>query len=346
MSDHDPSLEEAETAAAASIEAHSPVSRSELLAQMVSATAAIPTPELMDFCAKALAFAQNPHQKPEGSSDEDNKATIAMKPSGASPEQAAMPVIQTVREDLDTVLAGQDLPADAVEKLLTLFEAAVTARVGVEMARVEDEHELALAEQADDLVEKLDDYLDYAAREFFAENEIAIENSLKVDLYEEFVDGLRKLFVEHWVEIPEDRVDVAAKLAERVADLEELLNDKTREVLGLEETLLAVAAKRVFEGATSGMTDADRSRMQQLTETVEFDGDEEALRRRLGTIREAHFKAGGTPAKKQPGVIAESEGEVITVSVSDDGEKTPILSEDPEVNLIAQSISRMAGRRL
>lgn len=330
-----------ETAASDTIEAHPSVSRSELLAKMVDAAGAMQTPQLMDFCSQALAFAQNPNYSAPTEGDEaKNKGSIATKPSDASPAQTPLAAIQTVREDLDTVLAGQELPAEAVEKLMTLFEAAVNARVGIEVARIQDEHEQALNEDTEELIEQIDQYLDYAAKEFFEENQVAIENSLKIDLYEEFLDGLRDLFAKHWVDIPEDRVDVAAELADRVEDLEQQLNDKVQECMDLEESLLAVAAKRVFESASAGLTDTDREKLRTLTETVEFDGDEDKLSERIKVIREAHFspkEEKKTEAK--PGVL--SEGEVVTVEVKTENAPSNV---NPEMAPYVAAVSRMARR--
>lgn len=344
MTDHteDPREQIDETEAADTIAAHNP-SKSELMSMLVTNLTGLPQPELVDFCAKAMAFIQNPHQKEEGSEDE-NKASIGTKPSDASPAQPGMPVIQTVREDLDTVLAGQDLPADSVEKILTLFEAAVNARVALEVARVEDEYESALAEQAEELVEQLDQYIDYAAREFFTENEIAIENSLKVDLYEEFVDELQGLFRRHWVEIPEDRVDVAAELADRVAELEEALNDKTQEVLDLEEAVMAQRAAAVFDQVCEGLTESDREKLKTLVESVEFDGDEYKLAERVRLVREAHF--GANKDGKKPALVTESEGEVVTLEVRDDGEGKKTIDEavDPLASLYAKALTRVARK--
>jgi len=292
MSDYNDEHLDEDTAAAASLATHNPVSRSELMSQLVSAAATIPTPALVDFCAKTMEFIANPMggAAPATTHSVDNRATIDMKPSAAAPGQPPMPLVQTVREDLDTVLAGQELPADQVEKLLTLFEAAVNARVQIAVTQVQEEYEASLDEQTEELVEKLDGYLEYAAKEFFTENEVAIENSLRVDLYEEFVDGLADLFRKHYVDIPEDRLDVVSSLADRVSELEERLNEKTQEAIDLEEQLLAASAQRVFNKVSEGLTTVDAEKLRSLSETVEFDGDEESLEKRISTIKEATLR--------------------------------------------------------
>lgn len=349
MADNEDHLDE--TAAADTIAAHGVASRSELLAQMLSATANIPTPALVDFCAKALAFAADPSgagadAAPDASGS--NKASIAMKASSAAPGQPGMPVVQAVREDLDAVLAGQELPAEAVEKLLTLFEAAVTARVQLEVARIEESHETSLSEEAEGLVEKLDGYLDYAAKEFFTENQVAIESSIKVELYEDFLAGLATLFREHWVDVPEDKLDVVADMADRVAELEEAINDKTNEVLELQDQILAVSATRVFDKVSEGLTETDKEKLRSLSETVEFDGDEDALATRVKTIREAHFKSGAKPAVKpagsRPAVITENE--VVTVEVDGETNDGTLIESTPEVAAYAAAIGNLARRKL
>jgi len=238
-----------------------------------------------------------------------------------------------------TVLAGQELPADQVEKLLTLFEAAVNARVQIAVTQVQEEYEASLDEQTEELVEKLDGYLEYAAKEFFTENEVAIENSLRVDLYEEFVDGLADLFRKHYVDIPEDRLDVVSSLADRVSELEERLNEKTQEAIDLEEQLLAASAQRVFNKVSEGLTTVDAEKLRSLSETVEFDGDEESLEKRISTIKEAHFGDKKTDAKPAADI---NEGEIVTVQVSESAGVATAAS--PEIQPLVDALSRIAAR--
>jgi len=342
MSEHEDQIDE--TAAADSLATHNPVSRSELMSQLVSAAATIPIPALVDFCAKNMDFIANPMGGAEKAttSNVDNRATIDMKPSAAAPGQPPMPMVQAVREDLDTVLAGQDLPAEKVEQLLTLFEAAVCARVQLAVSQVEEEYEVSLQEQAEELVEKLDGYMDYAAQEFFTENQVAIENSLRVDLYEEFVDGLAQLFRDHYVDIPEDRLDVVSDLADRVAELEERLNEKTQEAMDLEEQLLSVAAAKVFGKVSEGLTAVEAEKLRTLSETVEFNGDEEALAKRITTIKEAHFKK-DAPKADDKKTDAINEGEVVTVQVSE-ATGVVVAQGAPEVQPLVEALSRLNNR--
>lgn len=333
----------AETEASDSIAATNP-SRSQLMSMVITDLTKLPTPELMDYCVKSMAFLNNPNlSNPTEGDEAANKASIKTKPSDASPAQTPLAVIQTVREDLDTVLSGQELPADAVEKLMTLFEAAVNARLGVEVTRLSDESDKRIEEETHKLIEQIDGYVDYAAQEFFKENQVAIENSLKIDMYEEFLDGLKELFTKHWVEIPEDRVDVAAALADRVDALETELNDKTQEVMDMEETLLALAASRVFESVTADMTDTDREKLRTLSESVEFDGDEEKLTGRIKTIRDAHFSPKKEEKKLAPKNAMLSEGEIVTVEVKG---TDPVTNADPEVSPYVAAITRMTRQRV
>lgn len=326
------------TPAADTIAGHPQHSRSELMAMAMNQMGSMSTNDLSHWLYDALALSTS--QKMAETIPDDaakkNLATVEAKPSAAT---------GAVKEDLENVIAGLELSTDTVDKLLVLFEAQVSARVAMEKARIEDEHEQKLNEEAEKLAERLDTYLDEAARNFLTENKLAIESSIRVDLYEEFIDGLKTLFTEHYVDIPEDKLDVLEELATKVETLENDLNEKAKEVIRLREALLGERARDIFAEASAGLTDLDREKMKQLSESIEFDGDEEDLKNKLKVIREAHFK---TDKKEQAEkVLGENVEQVVTVKVETqpgEEEKVIIESADPAVRRYVEAASRIVKR--
>lgn len=344
-----------DTAAGKSIEAHASVSRSDLMKNVVDGMSKLSHEDMTHWFTAAMALIGKENDVIPDGSAEKNKGSITAKPSHASSAMVSMglPAVQVVREDLRDLLSDSDLPKELEEKTLVLFESAVSARVALERAKIEDHYENVLSEEAEAMVDDLDSYLDYAAREFFTENQVAIENSLRVDIYQEFVEGLRGLFEKHWVELPEEKVDVVSGLADEVEELKTRLNDTERQLLAAREAYDAERARDVFGAVAEGLTDTQVEKFKSLTESVEYDGDEEDLQKKLQIIRDAHFKSGGAERsgktmveKKFPGLIAEAE--TVTVTKAEDGPQTAQeLTEnaDPEVRNYVAAISRTVGRQ-
>lgn len=320
------------TPAADTIQGNPQFSRTELMSMALNKMGQMSTNDLSHWLYDALALSTSEKMAetiPDNAAAK-NLSTIETKPSAAT---------GAVKEDLEQVIEGLELPPETVEKMLVLFEAAVSARVAIETARIEDEHESKLSEEAEKLNERLETYLDEAAREFCEENKLAIESSIRVDLYEEFIEGLKTLFTEHYVDIPEDRLDVLEELSQRVDALEDELNEKSKEVIDLRNALLGERARDVFEQVAEGLTDLDREKMAQLAESIEFDGDEEDLKNKLTIIRESHFKKSETPKKA-------AVQETVTVKVDNiiTEENTEEMKVSPQMKRYLEVASRITSR--
>lgn len=268
-----------ETAAAASIAPKGKAASMNAVMQLMSGMSG---EDLNKFVATMMQFGPN---KMPGAVDNSaqNAATISMKPSHAS----------AMKEDLSVIFDGENLSEEFVEKTTTLFEAALNARLTLEAARIEEEYEERLNEEmssfAEDLTSKLDSYLDYITENWMKENEVAIESTLRNELMEEFMEGLKNLFAEHYISVPEQKVDVLEALAEKVDAMENMLDEAITENNQLKAVLVEEAAKKIFVDLASDLALTQQEKFAALAEGIEFDGDLETFAKKLSIIKESYF---------------------------------------------------------
>lgn len=261
-----------------------------------------------------------------------NSASIDMK-SGKGPKTAdAMPKLN-VKEDVEEMFAGQDLSEEFKDKATTLFEAAVSARVTLELARLEEEYavqiEESMTEFNESVLSKLDDYLTYVVENWIKENEVAIESALRNELMEEFIDGLKNLFAEHYIDVPNDKVDVLEALADKVTVLEQKLDESISENNELKGYLLESQRDDLVESLATDLTMTQREKFSALVEGIEFDGDLEVFEKKISIIKETYFNKDSAP---QSSNITEETFE----GVINEG----VVNVDPSVNRYVQAIAR------
>jgi hypothetical protein len=336
-----------ETAASDSLTTHNPVSRSDLMASAMDHFSKGDTETLTKWWTDALASYTNLGRGVPDGTAEKNKSGLNMKPSFASSSQPAVPAIQAVKEDLEVLIKDQNLPEEFVNQAVILFESAVNARVALEAAKIQEAADADHEEQLQVLVEKIDGYLDYAAEEFFKENELAIESSLRLQMQEQFLEELHDLFDRHYITVPEGKVEVLEALGERIEELEGALNVRTQELLELQDVLDAELASTVFEEAAKGLDAKDTEKLKTLAETVEFDGNPEALLEKLNIIREAHFSPGKT--KPAPRQLDMTTGDKVVTLVEADVDqkdlKALVEAAGPDMGAYVATMSRLAGYR-
>ncbi len=331
-----------ETAAADTIKAKpTDVSKSGLIAMAVNNMAGMNHDDLSH-----LFYDMFPTNKKaeEGSPDasEKNKASIAAKPSGtgANP-MGPFPFVPVVKEDVISLFDGQELSEELLEKATTLFESAVNARVVLEVTRIQEDYENKLIEEIDsvreDLTEKVDSYINYVAEEWIAENEVAIENSIRTELVLEFQDKLSALMRENYIDIPEDRIDVVEALSERIVELEEEINKVLTDKIEAVKENEAFQINKVFQEVSEGLTANQVEQFRSLTETIEFNGDFDDLSKKMKIIKEANFKK---TASNGTGLLNE-EGDVLeTEDVNKDLAKDT-KAVDPRVARYVESLRRL-----
>lgn len=197
-----------------------------------------------------------------------------------------------VSEDVAALMNGEELSEDFKTKAATIFEAAVVTRVKQEVAKIEEEFEGRLAEQVEaikeGLVEKVDGYLDYVVEQWMEQNEIALESGIKSDILEGFVGGLKTLFQEHYIDIPEEKVDVLGDMEQHIAELSSKLDESLEKNVQLSKQLGEMAREKTIEEAAEGLTDTEVEKFKGLAEELVFES-EEGFKAKLQTIRENYF---------------------------------------------------------
>jgi vacuolar-type H+-ATPase subunit E/Vma4 len=250
------------------------------------------------------------------------------------------PVTTGVREELTLVFEGSGISEEVVEKTKTLFEAAVNARVAAEAESLHEDFQNQLDEQVEsirtELTENVDKYLDYVASQWMEENKIAISNSLKLELFGEFQTALKKLFVEHYIEIPDDKLDVLADMTAKAEVLETKLDEQVDKNIELTAQINKLKANDIFKNISEGMVKTDVEKFKTLAgDLLEGTSDEQDLTKKLSVIRESHFKVGGgKPAAKQ----IDLNEDVVTI-VTDKNGKTSV-TPSPEMASIVAAINR------
>jgi hypothetical protein len=196
--------------------------------------------------------------------------------------------------DIDALLEGESLSDDFREKATTIFEAAVMSRVN----QIAEEIEAQLIEHFDgemeeikeDLATKVDDYLNYMVEEWVTENKLAIEKGLRAELVEDFIGGLRNLFIEHYIEIPEEKVDVVEELTTKIEELESSLNEQINHSIELTKELNEQKKIEAIYAVCEGLSQTQVVKLKTLAESVEFTSDEE-FEQKLMTLKESYFKS-------------------------------------------------------
>jgi len=198
----------------------------------------------------------------------------------------------SIEEDVNALLAGEDLSEEFQEKARTIFEAAIKSKVNEIKEQLTEAYEEALLEEIQavrsELVERVDAYLEYVADEWVAENVLAIEQGLKTEMTESFLQGMRGLFEDHYVTIPEERYDVVESMVDKLDEMEEKLNEQIRHNIALNKRLAESVTDVIFSEVTEGLALSQKDKLASLAENVEFDG-EVNYREKLVTLRESYF---------------------------------------------------------
>ena len=206
-----------------------------------------------------------------------------------------------VEDDVNALLGGEELSEEFRTKAKTIFEAAINSKVAAIKEEIVREHEEKLSEEVEEikveLQERVDSYLEYVADEWFVENQLAVENGLKADMTESFLEGMKGLFEEHYVEIPEEKYDVLKSMVEKLDDMETKLNEQIEKNINLNGRLAESVADGILESVSDGLAATQKEKLASLAESVEFESDEE-YREKLETLKESYFPHKGAPATK------------------------------------------------
>ena len=197
-----------------------------------------------------------------------------------------------IEEDVNALLAGEELSEEFQEKAKTIFEAAITSRVAAIKESLETEYSEKLAEETEgvkaELNERVDSYLEYVADEWFTENQLAVEQGLKSEMSESFLSGMKSLFEEHYVTIPEEKYDVLESMVEKLDEMETKLNEQIEKNVSLNSRLAESVADGILESVSDGLAATQKEKLASLSESVEFES-EESYREKLVTLKESYF---------------------------------------------------------
>ena len=213
-----------------------------------------------------------------------------------------------VTEDVSALTEGEDLSEEFKEKASTIFEAAVKSKLRSEVERIEEAKTQEVAEEVnrvqDELTEKVDAYMGYVVEEWMKENEIAIERGLKGEIAEDFISGLKSLFEEHYIDVPDEKYDILGQQAEKLDDLEAKLNEQIEKSAELKKQNNQLVRESVFAEVASDLADTEVEKFKSLAEDVDFT-DEDSFKSKLDTLKESYFPKATTVAES---VDSESEG--------------------------------------
>ena len=217
-----------------------------------------------------------------------------------------------IEEDVTALVEGEELSEEFKEKAKTILEAAIKGKVTQIKETLEAGYETKLVEEVEEikgaLNERVDSYLEYVAEEWFTENQLAVEGGLKEELTESFMTGLKSLFEEHYVTIPEEKYDVLQSMVEKLDDMETKLNEQIEKNVGLNKRLAESVADGILESVSEGLAATQKEKLASLAESVEFDSEAQ-YRDKLETLKESYF-----PTKSSSTVKSESLSEGVDSS--------------------------------
>ena len=197
-----------------------------------------------------------------------------------------------IDEDVNALLEGEELSEEFQEKARTIFEAAIRSKVAEIKESLQESYAVALVEELNgiksELTERVDAYLEYVADEWFQENALAVEHGLKTEMTESFLQGMKGLFEDHYVTIPDDRYDVIESMVDKLDEMEEKLNEQIQRNVALNRRLAESVADVIFADVAEGLALSQKDKLASLAENVEFESEAD-YREKLVTLRESYF---------------------------------------------------------
>ena len=221
----------------------------------------------------------------EEEEDEEDEKEKAMKEAFAEIEEE-------IQEDVSALLSGEDLSEEFRDKAKLVFESALNARTQQIEEAIQYHYEQRLVEEVElikeELTERLDSYLEYVADEWVQENALAIDQGIKSEMTESFLQGMKSLFEEHYVTIPEEKYDVIESMVDKLDEMETKLNEQIERNVALNKRLAESVTDVIFAEVTEGLALSQKDKLASLAENVEFDSEED-YREKLVTLRESYF---------------------------------------------------------
>ena len=260
-------------------------------AQQKNQGAADAMPKLKEGSKETEKTPEDKEEKAEAMHDkEDEKKDMKagyMK-AGYKKEESEL----DIKADVDALVGDSDLSEEFKQKAATIFEAAIKAKVKEESQRLQGEYETKLKEDTEthkaELVEKVDSYLNYVVEEWMQENKIAIERGIKGEIAEDFIGGLKKLFEDHYIDVPDEKYNVLEDQASKIEDLEKKLNEEIEKNVKLNKDNGELKKEEIIKKSSEDLTDVEAEKFNKLAEEVEYSSEED-FTSKVKTIKESYF---------------------------------------------------------
>jgi hypothetical protein len=248
--------------------------------------------------AKVEAEADDDEEDDEEGDDEEGEVENEKKEGKAKKESKKVQKEDTFKEDLDALVSDEESLSEGFKvKAGTIFEAALQSKVAAKTVELEERYASDLTEEVEaikeDLVDKVDGYLNYVVENWTKENEVAIEHGLKSEITESFINAMHGVFAEHYINVPEDKVEILDALTEEVTDAKEQLNTATEANMELSEKVKSFERKEVVVEACEGLAATEAAKLKELTESIDS-ADLEEYKAKVATIKESYLKKGDT----------------------------------------------------
>jgi hypothetical protein len=311
------------------------ISKSELLRQIVAVSGKIEKGDLSKFLQSLQQIGCETDELPGGASAEHNQSTIKGK--------KGLGVSGSMKEDVAALFGGTEgISEEFIDNATGIFESAIEARLVVEATRLEEEFEAkvdaAISEMADDLTEKVSDHLDYVVELWFEQNKVAVDNSIRSDVMESFIDGMKTLFKEHYIEVPEEKVDVVAELSAQVEELTTRLNDAINENVTVRASARDASRTAVLAKVTEGMVLSQAEKLKDLAESIEFT-DEDTFAQKIEMVKESYFST-QSKGRTVTQLVTEEIVHDAATGTAVDGQAEPRATHSDSMNRYAAAISR------
>ena len=260
----------------------------------------------------------------EETTESEEQEIVAEEESSEEEEVVAEEQIEDsidVEEDLTALLEGEELSEEFQNKARTIFEAAIKTKISEVKSELQEQYEKTIVEEVAsvkaELAERVDAYLEYVSDEWMSENKLAVEAGLKTEMTDSFLTGMKSLFEDHYVTIPEDKYDVLNSMVDKLDEMESKLNEQIDRNVALNRRLAESTADSVFASVAEGLADTQKEKLATLAENVEFESDTD-YREKLETLKESYFPSKTSAPKSTSENLSEevSTDEVISEEVA------------------------------
>ncbi len=273
-----------------------------------------------------------------------NKATIASKVPFKGKAKIPDRSDFTMQEHIGAMFEGEDLSEDFKNKAIAVFEAAINERYDAIVTRLEEAYEQTIAENTEKILDALssrvNDYISYIAEEWVEENRLVLESGIKVEIAENFLNGMKGIFEENFIQVPEEKVDLMDELSDENEELRDEVNNQVNENMELRKEILALRCDDIFESYCDGLADTQVEKLRTLAEGIEFDS-EDMFEDKLAVLKESYF--GNARRVKAPAPVTENLIEEVVLDSGD--EEQELAEETAPINPIMQHYTSALSRK-